>query len=328
MKGLASLESYYVVGAMQKNQVLRDWEQYKKGLILKVSKENGTVEKCAEYTSPPEVCSNKNPSFLFTAGTIDNNELYVGTQTEVIVYSLPDFNLVNYLTLPCFNDIHHVVPNGAGGVFIVNTGLDMVVEATFHGEILNQWNVVDGLLLEKPFQCKLDYRKVSTTKPHKSHPNYVFRIGEDIWVTRCLQKDAICLTTSQQINIERELIHDGVVFGDLVFFSQVDGYIVVADKNKHEVTEVHNLNLMTPGKNPLGWCRGIKVLDQDKVIVGFTRIRPSKRTDSNGKVTWQGGYGISPTRIAGYDLKNRKLLWEINVEKFGMNAIYSIHSSS
>ncbi|MEW4152450.1 hypothetical protein Q0N88_20405 [Bacillus thuringiensis] len=185
------MEEFYVVGAKQKNQVLKDWEQYKKGLILRVSPEDQTAEKCIDYKSPPEVCTNKKPSFLFTAGTVYNNQLYVGTQTEVIVYSLPDFKIVNYLSLPCFNDIHHVLPNGKDGVFIVNTGLDMVVEANFRGQILNAWNVVNGLLLDEPFRLQVDYRKLQTTKPHTSHPNYVFKIGKEVWVTRCLQKDAI-----------------------------------------------------------------------------------------------------------------------------------------
>ncbi|MEW4152452.1 hypothetical protein Q0N88_20420 [Bacillus thuringiensis] len=116
-----------------------------------------------------------------------------------------------------------------------------------------------------------------------------------------------------------------LLFGDDIYFTQVDGYVVVVDSQSNEVCEVYNLNLMTMEKKPLGWCRGIKVLAQDKLIIGFTRIRPAKKTESDGTVTWKGGYGISPTRIACYDLKNRKLVWEMDLEPYGMNAIYSIH---
>ncbi|WP_342045383.1 hypothetical protein [Bacillus sp. OTU530] len=193
---------------------------------------------------------------------------------------------------------------------------------------MNEWNVLGNNPWEQFFR-KTDYRKIPTTKPHQSHPNYVFEIGNDIWVTRCLQKDAICLTKSNRIiNIGRELVHDGVVFGESIYFTQVDGHVVVVDIHNHEVIQVHNLNKMTDTNMPLGWCRGIKIIDHDKVIVGFTRIRPIKKTRPDGEVLWEGGYGVLPTRIVCYDLKNGKQLWEQQLEDYGMNAIYSIHSES
>jgi hypothetical protein len=319
------LEKYYVIGAEQKSQVFKDWEQYKKGLILEVCPKNHSVNKRVEYLSPLEVCPTEKPSILFTAGTTDHKYLYVGTQTEVLVYSLKNFKKVGYFSLPCFNDIHHVRPTASGTVLIVNTGLDMVVEISLQGEVLNEWSVYGGDPWER-FSRKVDYRKVPTTKPHYSHPNYVFTIGNEVWVTRCFQKDAICLTKpNKRINIGRELVHDGVVGGDSIYFTQVDGYVVIANIHTHKVTQVYNLNKITGAHLPLGWCRGIKVLDDNKVIVGFTRIRPSKKTLSNGEVVWGGQYGVLPTRIACYDLNNSKLLWEQQLEDYGMNAVYSIH---
>lgn len=320
------MESYYVVGAQQKNEVLKDWEQFKKGLIVKVSPDKGTVEKCIEYISPKKVCPQENPSILFTAGTIRNNYLYVGTQTEILKYSLPDFKKAGYFSKPCFNDIHHVRPAGNGNILIANTGLDMVMELSPLGKVVKVWNVLG----EDPwgkFSKFKDYRKVKTTKPHSSHPNYVFTIGEDIWATRCLQMDAICLTKpDQRMDIGRALVHDGVLFGESVYFTQVDGHVVVVNINNHEEMQVHDLNKMTNADTSLGWCRGIKVLNEDKVIVGFTRIRPVRKIDSEGNEFWEGQYGVLPTRIACYDLKKGILLWEQELEEYDMNAIYSIHS--
>jgi hypothetical protein len=323
-----SLEKFYIVGAEQKNKVLKDWEQYKKGLILKVCPENNMAEKCLEYRSPSEVCTEENPSILFSAGTIHNNLLYVGTQTEILVYTLPDFKQVHYLSLPCFNDIHHVCPTAEGNLLVVNTGLDTVLEVSFTGEILNEWNVLGGNTWER-FSPEIDYRKVASTKPHQSHPNYVFKLKDDIWVTRCLQKDAICLTNfNKRIDIGRALVHDGVVFEDSLYFTQVDGHVVKVDLQNHEAKQTYNLNNMTNTNNPLGWCRGIKVLNSEQVVVGFTRIRPVRKTAPDGKVFWEGEYGVLPTRIACYDLKNEKLLWEQQLEEYHMNAIYSIHSAT
>lgn len=320
------METYYVVGAQQKNGIYENWEQYQKGLILKVSPVKNLIEKCLEYTSPPEVIPDKKPSISFTAGTIKNNHLYVGTQTEILVYTLPDFRKVGYLSHPCFNDIHHVKPTEKGSLLVANTGLDMVSEVLITGEILNEWNVI-GEDTWKRFSHSIDYRKVPTTKPHQSHPNYVFQLGEDVWVTRCLQQDAICLTKpNQQIKIGSAYVHDGIVVGDLIYFTQVNGQIVTVDIHTLQVKQVVDLNKITNTSKQLGWCRGIKVVDDHRVIVGFTRIRPSKKIQKDGTFVWEGQYGMLPTRIACYDLKQGKHLWDQQLEDYGMNAIYSIHN--
>ncbi len=111
-------KSNEVIGAQQKNQLLKDWELYKRGLIIKVSQKNNSIEKSTEYISPSEVCLEINPSCSFTAGSIKDNYLYVGTQTEVLKYSLPEFKIKNILSLPCFNDIHHVRPTDDGNLLV------------------------------------------------------------------------------------------------------------------------------------------------------------------------------------------------------------------
>ena len=324
-KKVRCLEKLYVVGAQQKNDVLKDWQQYKKGIILEVDPKHQSAVKRVEYVSPANVCPENNPSISFTAATVMNNLLYVGTQTEILVYSLPAFNKTAYLSLPCFNDIHHVRPTKDGHLLVANTGLDTVLTVSLEGEIVNEWNVLGKKTWER-FSKTVDYRKVPTTKPHESHPNYVFTIGNEIWVTRCLQKDAVCLTKpGQRINIGRQLVHDGVLFGDKIYFTQVDGHIVVADCHHHQVLNVYDLNQMTNTTHPLGWCRGLHILNEDQVIVGFTRVRPQRKMTAEGKAEWRGGYGVLPTRIACYDLKLGSLLWEQPLERDNMNAIYSIH---
>ncbi len=67
------------------------------------------------------------------------------------------------------------------------------MEVTPEGEILREWSVI-GEDTWARFSRQIDYRKVPTTKPHRSHPNFAFLLEGDIWTTRCDQKDAICLT--------------------------------------------------------------------------------------------------------------------------------------
>jgi hypothetical protein len=315
------MDQFYVVGGKQKSEIMKDWEQYKAGVILNVIPQKRKVEKCVEYISPAIVCPLQNPSITFTAATLQNNLLYVATQTEVIIFSLSDFSMEGYITLPCFHEIHHVLPLEKGKLLVANTGLDMVLEVSQDGDILRVWNVLGKENPWDRFSPFVDYRIIPTTRPHESHPNYVFKIAEDIWVTRCLQKDAICLTNPDlRIEIGRELVHDGVIHGNLIYFTQVDGHVVVVDKTSLQIVKDYNLNEITRVDTSLGWCRGIEVLDQDKVIVGFTRIRPSKNSQSSSN-----SYGILPTRVVCYDLKEKKQLWDMPLESFGINAIYSIH---
>ncbi|PAE44091.1 hypothetical protein [Bacillus sp. 7884-1] len=319
------MEKFYIVGGEQKDRVEDEWHQYQKGIIIQLDIDSQQFIDRLEYVSPPEVCPTNDPSIVFKAGTVKNKQLYVCTQTEILIFSLPNLKQKEYLSLPCFNDIHHIRPNHNGNYLVVNTGLDMVIEVNKKGTILNEWNVLGQNPWER-FSRTVDYRKILTTKPHQSHPNYVFQIGKDIWVTRCLQKDAICLTKpNQQIKIGGAIIHDGVLVGDTLYFTKVSGHIVTVDVKTLKVKNEYNLNSFTNvGKN-LGWCRGIKVLDNQTVIVGFTRVRPSSNP-LDGSDFFTQEHDVLPTRIACYHLSLQKLLWEIPLEQYGMNAVFSIHS--
>ena len=60
--------------------------------------------------------------------------------------------------------------------------------------------------------------------------------------------------------------------------------------------------------------------------MGFSRIRPTKFREA---VSWvrQGLHRLMPTHIACYDLKQRKKLYEMDLEPFGLNAVFSILSA-
>src|SRR5205807_3541516 len=128
---------------------------------------------------------------------------------------------VGYVSLPCFNDLHHVRPSGDGNLIAVNTGLDMVVKFTPQGRVLQEWWVLDEPRWSR-FSRTLDYRKVESTKPHQSHPNFAFVLEGDLWVTRFRQRDAICLTKpGGRIDIGVESPHDGLLSGNRIWFTTV-----------------------------------------------------------------------------------------------------------
>jgi len=272
-----------------------------------------------------DVRPSANSSVLFKAGTQRGDQLYVCTSTEVLVYKVPQFEPICYVSLPCFNDLHHVCPTYEGNLLVADTGLDMVVEFTRQGEVLREWNVL-GEDQWGRFSREVDYRKVATTKPHRSHPNYVFQLGPDLWVTRYEQRDAVCLTRSApSIVIGIENVHDGHVEKNWIYFTTVDGNLVLVDRSTLQVSNVVDLKVIdNECRALLGWCRGLMVLDEARVWVGFTRVRKTRFMENLNWVKHVFHDVEKPTHLALYDLSARKCLREIDLEPYGINVVYSI----
>jgi hypothetical protein len=318
--------SLYVIGGQQRSSrpLFADdqhWYEYQKGLLLQVAPATGAAAPCVEYVSPLGARAEGDP-VLFKCGTLQGDRLYACTQTEVLIFALPGFERVGYLSLPCFNDVHHVLPTPEGNLLVASSGLELVLELTTEGQVLREWNVLGEDPWER-FDRATDYRQGISTKPHRAHPNYVFRVGDEIWATRFQQKDAICLTDpSRRIAIGGEHIHDGVLHGGLLYFTRVDGQIVVANPSTLRVEELIDLNAIGDEGAQLGWCRGL-LFDEGRLWVGFTRIRPTKFREA---VSWvrQGFQRVLPSHIACYDLAARRQLAEVDLEVHGLNAVFSI----
>jgi hypothetical protein len=316
----------YVVGGQQPSlrplYSMPGWYRYKKGLVMHVDLASQQVTQTLEYESPPEVCAPEDPAILFKSGVIMDEKLYLCTQTEVLIYSVPDFAQLHYVSLPQFNDVHHVRPTPHGTLLVVNTGLDQMVEISLDGEVRREWSVV-GEDTWSRFDRSVDYRTLASTKPHTAHPNYSFTAGEDIWVTRFEQRDAICLTQpGKRIHIGLERMHDGVVDGEWVYFTTVDGKVAVASLETLQVEEIIDLNEIPPTGDLLGWCRGL-LIDDGKVWIGFTRLRATKIRENVSWIT-KGFKRIRPARISCYDLRARSLVANVELEEHGCNTVFSI----
>ncbi len=317
----------YVVGGQQRGlrSILagsNHWYEYQKGIILRVDEDTQGVEPCLDYVSPAWTRDEHEPTILFKCGTVQDDHLYLCTQTEILVYALPSFEPRTHISLPCFNDLHHVRPAPNGHLLVANTGLDMVLELTREGDIVREWSTLG----ENPWarwDKQVDYRKGINTKPHKSHPNYLFYIDSEPWVTRFQQRDAISLADSRRriaIGIERP--HDGVLAYGRLYFTTVDAHVVIADPISLEIEEVIDLNSMHESGTLLGWCRSILV-EGSRLWVGFSRLRATKFRDN---VSWvkRGFKHVLPTRIACYDLAEQRCVAEINLEPHGLNAVFGI----
>ncbi len=181
------MEALFLLGGEQRSERpllgAASFYEYRRGRILRIEPATGRADVFHDHISPPEVRPDENPAILFKSGTVEGATLYACTQTEILIFALPDFRQTGYISHPCFNDLHHVRPTPQGTLLIANSGLDMVVEATLAGEIVREWSVLDEDPWDR-FSREIDYRKVRSTKPHKAHPNHVFYVGDDIWVTR------------------------------------------------------------------------------------------------------------------------------------------------
>jgi hypothetical protein len=317
----------YVAGGQQRtlrplSAGVNDWYEYQRGIILELDTASGNASVAVDYVSPPAVCPPQNPAILFKSGTLAGDLLYVCTQTEVLTYRVPTFERVGYLSLPMFNDVHHVRPTPEGNLLIANTGLDTVVEVTPSGDVVQLWNVLGEDPWER-FTTAVDYRRVPTTKPHLAHPNHVFHLRDEPWATRFQQKDAISLVDpSRRIDIGLERVHDGLVDGGHVYFTTVDGKIAIADADSLKVLEVIDLTAAHPADMLLGWARGLLV-DGDYLWVGFSRIRPTKFRENVGWVL-HGLRRDFGTHVGCYDLRTRQSVAQIAVESFGLSAIFGI----
>ena len=323
---------YLVLGGSHREGSLGkpEWSQFECAVAMLVDAESLRHRVVLDYISPQDVSSPEPArAVLFKAGTLLNDHLYLCTQTEVLVYRYPEMVQVRYLTLPFFNDLHHVRPRSNGNLLVVSTGLDMVFEIDRSDRVVNEWAVVPESGWRK-FSREEDYRLLPTTKPHLSHPNYVFELGGQPWTTRFEQRDAICLDDpTRRIAIDVQRPHDGEIAFDKVYFTTVDGNIVIADSKTLQQLEVIDLNVIEQVDYSLGWCRGLHVVDEERVVVGFSRIRPTRFRENirwvRHKLSGAPTSGLRPSRIAQYNLASRELEWDVNLERVGLNAVFSIH---
>lgn len=322
----------YVTGGRQKKSETfkssAEWERFGSAVIVKIDPTSLECTQMVEYISPPEARPDENPSVVFKAGTLEGDKLYVCTQTEVLVYNVHDFSLAHYISLPCFNDLHHVRPTERGTLLVAVTGLDMVMELTVAGDVINEWGVLGQDPWER-FDRTVDYRKVATTKPHASHPNYVFEYSGEVWASRFEQRDTACVSSpGKSIYIGQERPHDGVVLGDKVYFTTVDGHVAILNLNSLAVEALHDLNSIANLDAPLGWTRGLKILDEHRLVIGASTLRV---TSIRNNIRWvKKKFGqleedkVVPTNIALYNVAEGCVEWVKVLDDPMVDVVFSV----
>lgn len=332
-------QTILVSGGRQRAKALdlQEWQAYQSGVIVAVDSQTLEPVKVVEYQTPSPYCPDRLPSIVFKAGDLskDGKQLLVCTQTEILEFDTRSWENSFHFSHPTFNDLHHVCYQGDDNLLVANTGLDQVIkirrnqENGHAGEIVETWSTGTTPTWEK-FDPAIDYRKRSTTKPHECHPNFVFSHRGKNFATRFHQQDAVDLSQPDfQIKIGAGNPHDGLVRENHVTFTTTNGHVCVFDlESGNELSRI-NLNSINESEQQLGWCRGICYESDFSAWVGFSRIRPTRFRQN---LSWikqgfksRGEYGTRPTRIAKYDLQQKKIVHEIDLEKVGLNAVFGIY---
>jgi len=322
------MQDLFVLGGVQRStfkDAQEEWLLFERAVIGRVRPEADACEICYSYETPLEARASAQSSVLFKSGAVAGDRLYACTSTEVMVFQIPSFERLAYISLPFFNDLHHVSPTPRGTITVVVTGLDMVAEITLEGVLVQCWSALGG----DPWQLHArdtDYRKIATLKPYRAHPNFAFWAQGELWVSRGDLGDAVCLEDPRRTIVlgTRECIHDGWVKDGHIFFTSVDGHVFVVNESTLRVEDELDLNTLG-GDSPPGfsWCRGVLPIEGGRVWVCFTRIRQTRWKE---KVRWIKNMvsAVSrPTRLALYDLGSRERLQEINLEAMGMHAVFN-----
>ena len=313
-------------GASRKDaEKLGNGQRFECAKLIRLDTRTREVSTPLSYQGNPHHYPDELPNILFTAATFEGDILYLPTETEIHIYSYPELKLLGLISFPFFQNIHQVCPIGEY-IAVASTGLDMVVliDKKTH-EPVEFYNA----LFKDPwhrFSRDVDYRKINSTAPHDSHPNFVFAIGDEIWVTRFVQRDAVSLANpNRRIQIASERVHDGHQYGNLIYFTTVNGHIVIVDPETLSIHDDIDLNEIEAAGRPLGWCRGV-LIDGEIAYVGFSMMRQTKIKEN---VKWALSYvGVRKnplkTRVCVYNLKDRVKLDEFVLPTGTIDAIYSI----
>jgi hypothetical protein len=313
------------VGMLNYGTIKNQNYRYKKGVLLELDWETDEQKVIYEYQSPKENAPAKGSSIGFKYFSYDSKFLYLCTETEILILNRNDgFTMEKILSLKEFNDVHHVLPV-ENDLFVASTGLDAVFKLGINGNVVDEWSAIENVGIWDEFEKNRDYRSIST-KPHKSHPNYLFINNNEVWVTRFKQKDAVCLNDfTKKINIEVGNPHDGIYSNNHLYFTTTNGHIVIVNSTTYKTEEVINLNEIRNIDSPLGWTRGLNIQGR-YAYVGFTKLRETKLREN---LKWiHNGFDKlvnMSTRIEKYDLYEKCFIESKEIKIDSGSAIFSIN---
>ena len=232
---------------------------------------------------------------------------------------------MTYVSLPFFNDVHHVRPTPEGNLLVANTGLDMVVELTPTGDVVKIWNVLGDDPWAR-FSRDTDYRLVQHDQaaPRPPEPRLLHRrraVGDAL---RAARRDLAERPDAAHRRSASSASTTAWSTSGRVYFTTVDG------KSHRRHPDAGG----RPGHGPdqgasIGhapWLGAWPAHRRRTLWVGFSRIRPTKFRENVGWVL-RGLKRDFGTHVGCYDLRTGNRVGQFKVEPFGLSAIFGIYSA-
>ncbi len=291
---------------------------YSEGVVAEVDLSSGRARTVLTWRDP-EWDDAPDLSHVFKGGSWDGDQLLLCTERNLLWVDPGSWTVEAQWSHRAMNDVHHAVRLG-GHLYVACAGLDAVLVRMANGQ-----DVLCGAL--DPVEMPWTDRRTEDLAPSRAHPNHVFAWRGEVWVTRFQTRDAAPLRRprSRHIPLGRNPVHDGLVVGDEVLFTGVDGRLLRYDGHGLITTR---LALPDDRDEPAGWCRGLCVDDEGATWVGFTRLRHSRFREH---VAWAGsGVGAipfdvrRPTRIQRHDPATGAFLDSIVLEDTGLDALFAL----
>lgn len=306
---------------------LGEGKYYHSARLVKLDTVTGQFEVVLQKDEGGENYPSEHPNLQFTCCWIDGDDLWLPTDTEVLQYSLPDLTLIKSISYPCFHNIHSVALIN-GELAITSTGLDNVVICDPQSGEIKQILNTQGKDPWHRFDKETDYRQLYSTRPHDSHPNHVFEMEGDLWVTRCTQEDAVNLSNVEdRISItedHRTSVHDGHLYNGQLIFTRVDGMLAICDPKTRKLVERFD-PFEKEANRPMGWCRGLYI-DGDDFYIGYSKLRKTSMK-SRLKFLTQGNFKYASGNnalVVKVNMQTRKVEKTYTTPDGMIDAIYGI----
>ena len=104
-----------ITGGRQSNSSLsyfnKEWSNGVKGVIFEYDTDSKKIEEKFVYETPEELRPKNDYSISFKSGSIHQGKLYVTTLTEILILSLPDYKIIDKISLNIFKSSVLILKN-------------------------------------------------------------------------------------------------------------------------------------------------------------------------------------------------------------------------
>lgn len=257
----------------------------------------------------------------------DGRTLVACTEREIVEVRCEagsDARVVSVRSHRWLADVHAVAASADGGFVAAATGVDGVVFVGADGGA--RFAPVGGGVAPPAG----DVRAVALPRA-RFHPNAVFAVDGGWWVTRGRAGDAVRVgpdgIEGAPWPIADVVIHDGVPTDAGVWFTAVDGRLLLVDPGTGRVARAVDLRQPDDDDEPLGWCRGLAI-DDGVAYVGFSRLRATRARSNlawlRGRLRGRPIATRRPTRIAAFELSSGRRIGSWPTAAAGLDAVFGV----